>query len=742
MRLHKKILRTVLEHKTQYLGAIVLIALGCLLFSVFNIMGTNVINNLAAFKSDNVQEDANFLTAAAIDDIPALEAEYNVLLEQRGAADYDYTEDTTLRVLSATEKVDLYAVVKGADLSGEHDILLDPEFAKSHKIEIGSSVEIFGEKFFVCGYVCTPDYIYPLKNETDVVKNPDAFGIAVISRTAFTNLAQGYWFYSVKFNGTEQDVFKRALEESNTVIKWVSQEENMRISFINGDIKGIKPMGTVLPGAILLVTCVLVAVVLWRLLKRELTQIGLFYALGYRKREILRHYLIYPLLISAAGGILGTLLGALLVHPFVAYVSTFYNLPVMDVVFDPAVLLLSILLPFLFLLPSSLLVITRALRMPPLQLLRGGVKKSKINCFERALKLRRFPFSTKFKIRELVRNIPRTILMLLGVVSASALLLLGFGTKDSLDFLISDSFNNMYQYEYIYTFNSLQTEEPAYGEMVSLSPFTIAAEESTISTVVYGIEKDAVLINLTDANGNKLDYSKLIITQALADRLDILPGDSITIQNKINMKTYTLEVGAVTEYYLGNFIYMPIGELNSMLGYPAGSYLELYSDKGLDISPASLLSSTSRQYIIAGYDSIVEPIRAMAGLIGLASFLIGLIILYVVTSLLIEENKDTISLLKILGYDKKRLYALMLNPYTVFVVLGYLLSVPLILYSLGLFFDEMTAEMNMIIPPQLTVTSILLGFIIIFLTYQLSKIMNRRKISKILMSDGFKSNME
>lgn len=744
MGLHKKILRTMREHKSQYLGATVLIALSCLLFSLFNITGNDVASNLAEFKSSQMQEDASVILKSELSDIPSLESEYAVLIERRGAADAAYGSDATLRLLSATQKIDKYAVVKGRDISGNHEILIDPAFAKAHRIAIGSAVKVFGREFTVSGYVSTPDYIYPLKNTDDMMKNPDAFGIAVVSEKAFEDFHQGYWFYSVKFNGSDQNAFKNWLEKNNTVVQWVGKEDNMRISFINGDIKGIKPFGTVLPLAILIVTCVLVAVVLWRLLKRELTQIGVFYAIGYRKREILRHYLVYPAVMALAGGAVGTLSGALLVKSLVSYVSTFYNLPVPAVNYLPLYLALSIVLPFVFLISSALFVIMKALRMSPLQLVRGGVRKSKINFFERSLKLQRFRFNTKYKIREIVRNISRTILLFAGVVCASALLLLGFSTKDSLGSLLGGSFSRTYRYSYIYSFNSLQTQKPGQGETGSLLPatFTTASGSKKVSGAVYGIQTDARLINLTDSNGNRLDYRDVIVTKALAYRLQLQPGDSVTFQNKLNQKSYTLRVDEIADFYMGDFIYLPIGRFNSLFGYPQSSYLELYSDQKLGIPSSELVSTTDRQYILSSYKTIMQPIEAMAGMIGAASFLIGLIILYVVTSLLIEENRENISLLKILGYDKKSLYALMLNPYTVFVILGYILSVPLIYYSVGLFFNQVTAEMNMSIPVRLDPVDIAVGFVILFLTYELSKLLNRKKIAGVSMSDGMKNKWE
>ena len=101
---------------------------------------------------------------------------------------------------------------------------------------------------------------------------------------------------------------------------------------------------------------------------------------------------------------------------------------------------------------------------------------------------------------------------------------------------------------------------------------------------------------------------------------------------------------------------------------------------------------------IEGYKTMVAPIQYMVGMISLAAFVIVLISIYVVTSLIIEENRNNISLMKILGYRKKELYKRLLNTNTWFVILGFMLSIPLVFYFVDAFFQSMTADMSISIP--------------------------------------------
>src|SRR5665648_402947 len=142
------------------------------------------------------------------------------------------------------------------------------------------------------------------------------------------------------------------------------------------------------------------------------------------------------------------------------------------------------------------------------------------------------------------------------------------------------------------------------------------------------------------------------------------------------------------------------------------------SKERLSIPSDKLLSESNRQDMIDGYNALLMPMKYMIGGIAAMAFIIGLIVIYVVTSLVIEENKANISMFKILGYSNKEVFSLILSSNTLLVIIGFTISVPLILVTLKSFFDAMTKDMNITIPTQLNNINILVGFVIIMITYE------------------------
>ncbi len=747
MVINKKIKRTILESKSQYFGSLALIIISCLLFAMFNLLSINLANITSSFEKNYVQEDANLTANKKLNNIPEVESKFNMLVEEGSTIDYPVSNNKVLRVFSENTKINRPAIIEGKAL-GAHDILLDPAYAKANKLNVGDSLTIFDKTFKISGFMSLPNYIYPLKTEGDILTDPNSFGIAVIKKADFEALNKGNSFYAIKFNDDKSNLesrmsqFKAYLNGENiTVLNWMSASTNPRITFVTVKLNGINQVSTSLPVAILLLTCILAGIVMARMLKREAVIIGTLYALGYRKRQIQNHYLRYPLIISFIGGVIGTLLGILALKPMINLMVAYFNMPVDFVNLSIKYIVISILLPVIFLSSAGYLVVRKALKDSPIKLMRGDTKSKKVNFLEKGLKLDRFEFSTKFKIREQLRNIPRSTFLLLGVVLATMLLLLGFASKSSLDSLMQKGFEEAFKYNYSYVFNSIQKGSPAKGEAFSELPFSHESDDK-MSIAVYGVSPNSQYVTFKDQSGSRISTDKIIITRPLAEKLKAKPQDTIKVISKVDSKEYSITIDSIAESYVGNYIYLPLSKFNSMFNYPSGSYMGIWSGEKLDIPENKLLTTVTKDEIKKAFNTMTAPIQTTVGTMAIMSFIIGLIVIYVVTSMIIEENKENISLLKVLGYRKKEVYSMILNSSSFLVVLGYILGVPLLLMSLRAMFQSLTKEMSISLPTTISYSYLLIGFVIICFTYEISKALSKKKINRISMTEVLKSRLE
>ncbi|RFU00003.1 ABC transporter permease [Paenibacillus jamilae] len=133
--------------------------------------------------------------------------------------------------------------------------------------------------------------------------------------------------------------------------------------------------------------------------------------------------------------------------------------------------------------------------------------------------------------------------------------------------------------------------------------------------------------------------------------------------------------------------------------------------------------------------STVVFISAMA-------FIIELIIIYLVTSMIVEENKSTISLIKIFGYRKKEVNSLILNSSTIVVMAGFLIGIPLSFALMGGLMKALENSLIFSISVMIDPLYVIIGFVAVMLYYELSKLLCRRKVNAISMSEALKAGTE
>ncbi|NLX86690.1 MAG: FtsX-like permease family protein [Clostridiales bacterium] len=747
MALNKRVFRFLKENKLRYLGILTLIILGSYTFVVAAGLAQNLADLVTTFTEGHMQEDLSFRADNAVLDSAKLGKEVNAVIEKYLSLDAAISDTLTLRLLSKTEKLNIPAVIEGRGLSGPGEILLDPSFARVNGYPVGSQIEAAGKSFTVVGFVSLPHYIYPLKNVNDVLYSPNEFGVGVVSREAFSGLDNALSIYSVRFNDRTKSLNEQALglrehlrEEGIAVSDWIDILNNKRARMAWASITGMRTMSVPLPVAMFLLSCLIIGIMFWRMIRRESVIIGTLYAQGYRRRELMRHYISIPLLIAFAGGMIGSLLALPSIKPMVMAMVSYYNVPVPGIKLSFVNVLIGILTPIAFLGISSYLVIHSELKRSPAELMRGDKKKTEVNALERTFKLERFKFSTKFKLREQFRSISRLLFLFLGVTSASVLMLFGFTVLNSVNHVFDTS--DVYHFEYEYNFRELQFGGvPEGAEAFNAGKFYPKNNEE-IEFYISGIEPGSKMVTLKDSKGNPIPNNQTNITKPLANRLGIKAGDTVSFINKEDGKPYTFHIDAVADSYIEQFIYVPIHEFNRKMGLPENSYIGLFSKIKLDIPDEKLSGTKSMSELPAAMDEFLGQTVSMVASMTIISSVVALIIIYLVTSLIIEENRNTISLFKVFGYRRREIRSLILNSSTLVIVAGFLLGIPIAAVSMGAVYGYIGKLINLILPAIVSPLYVAVSFAAIMMTYQLSKLLCAKSLETVSMSEALKAGTE
>ena len=768
MTLARRIPRQIIQHKGRFLSLIFLIALGSLTLTMLNLVVDNLQGNFDWLSDEGRVDDIRVWTIAEPGNLDSLGQLLHADIEGRTTVDAKWQQDITLRVFEENQQVDRPVILEGHRLQRDQEILLNPAFASEHDLAIGEQIELAGRIFWISGYFSLPDYIYPTEFESDLLADPKYFGIAVVTTPAIERLAADApvedWTvdrsYGIRFHpgfakidpasesqNASQAIYqdlKDRFKDRYGLIRWQERKDNARINMVKGEIAGQKAMSQSLPVAIFLINTILLASILWRMIRLEFQLIGTLRALGLSRLEVLRHYLALPFVLALVGSVLGTVGGMLAARPLLVYYTVFFNLPLTQVYYDPKLVLAGTLIPIVLLLLTASYVVLRAVRLPPNTLIRGYRRRPKAMFIEQLFHFHNLRFPTKFRARQMVRSGGKLFGALIGVSFAAMMMLTGFLVQDSYDIFLGEGLTNTFSYDKNYIFKTPQNSDKYGGE-----PYQMLAARETGSgdaLLVQGLVENSQMLILFDATGARLTLppksKTCVITRVLADKSDLAVGDTLSFINDIDEEIHYLRVSGIAEIYTLNTVYLPLAEFNRRFERPEDSFIGLYSDRALDIDSEDLAQTEDMSDMITALSSYTDLMRISLLSIGLFSSLMALLILYILFSLLIDENSRSIALLKILGYEAREIRTLMLRIFDAPFLLGFLAGIPLLFEFYGGMMEQSFQEINMTMPLHLSLANILSGFAILYLTYLLTRNLSGRKILRIAMTDVLKSMQE
>lgn len=754
MALRKRIWRIIKENKGRYVGIVTLILLGSFYFTAATGVSNNLEKMVVSFAEGYRQEDLTFSIDKYIENIAELESESGALIEAYWQYDVKLTgsqglSGSELRLLSISSKINIPAILSGHSLENQGDILLDPYFCQSQGLDIGDQIELDGKIFNVVGTMAVPNYVFILKNLYDVLPT-SGFGIGVVSVADMKAFTEADTVYAAYFDDRENINAQAAKlhgilsEKGYTLSEWLDSKNNKRVSMPWGNISSMKSMSFPVSTAFFLLSCIIAGVIIMRSVKSDSVVIGTLYAQGYRRRELTRHYMVIPVLLSAVGGLAGTLLALPCVKPVVDSMLIYYILPHKGITFSLLNLAFPVLMPTAFIGLSSYLIIRKILKKNAVELMKGDEQKSKVNFIERALRMNRFKFNTKFRIREQVRSIPRLLFLVLGVSAASMILLFGFTFNYSMDVVMDRGALDRYIYPLEYNFKEVRNIKDG-GIPEGAEPYNAfrcyPEGRESVEFYLVGMEPDSVGLKIEDMQGNALSRNQVNITNPLASRLNLNEGDTISFLNKLDGKSYSLKIDGIVQAYGEQFIYMPLDEFNRMTGQPLGSYRTVLSSHVIDFDER-ILAGVMDARDPEAFEDISMPTTLIVASVTSLAVLIASIIIFLVTSLIIDENRNTISLLKVFGYRVKELKKLILNSSAPAVFMGFWIGLPLMLAFGNNLYSYVAEITNMVIPMIVNPLYVLISFVLIFLVYEITKRLCGRKVAKISMSESLKAGTE
>ena len=518
-----------------------------------------------------------------------------------------------------------------------------------------------------------------------------------------------------EINAAQEKLDKSEDEINNVKLpKWHVLDRTSIQSYATykNDAQSIAAIGTVFPIIFFLVAALVSLTTMTRMVEEERTQIGTLKALGYKKSAITAKFVWYALLSTLLGSIVGVVLGESLLPIVIIRTYRTVYMHLTQTVVQPHILnaVAATVLALLATVGGAVAASARVLSENPAALMRPEAPKIGKRTFIEDIDFiwMRLNFAQKAACRNLFRYKKRLFMTILGVAGCMALLLAGFGIRDSVEMLPEKQFNRVFSYqgtvgadtslsraERRQLLSKVASVEGVTEYLQTKSIVTYAETEKGDTSAYLIVPQDTVklgeYVHLREARFPHDDVTLtddgVLITEKFAKALGVSAGDMITIKEDETAEPVgDVRVAGVVENYLSSYIYMTPNIYKALYGETASLNAALIqvdpsadtnavAEDLLDINGVTSVSMNATTQ--AQVNSMLGNLNVIIAVMILAAGLLAFIVLYNLNNINITERRRELATLKVLGFYPGELAAYVYRENVILTLFGTVLGMGL-----------------------------------------------------------------
>lgn len=547
----------------------------------------------------------------------------------------------------------------------------------------------------------------------------------------------------------------------------LDREKNAGFVSLSQDIDRVAAISGVFPVFFFLVAALVCLTTMTRMVEEHRTEIGTFGALGYGKLKIAKKYILYALFAAVFGSILGLFVGFWLFPVVIwnAYGMLYTDLPSIQTPFNFFYAVLATGGAILCTVGTALLSCIGELRETPAQLMRPRPPKNgKRILLEQFTPLwNRMSFSYKVTARNLFRYKKRFLMTVIGISGCTALMLTGFGLKDSISVIVDNQFGDIFHYNLTATAAEGElsqavesiANEPLITDSMLYYQKLVTAESDQGKTDVYLTIPEhtdglSTFISLRERqSGQEIPLSDegVVLTEKLAKLLGLSSGDELTLT--LEDQSVSVRVLDVCENYVYHYVYMTPALYEQLTGTaPEFSQIMAVTTEASESveaeASATLLASgffTSADFIDSSVKSISDAMGSLDYIVLvliICAALLSFVVLYNLTNINITERIREIATIKVLGFTSREVSSYVYRENVALTVIGAAAGIPL-----GLLLHRFVisaAELDMVMfSREIKPLGYLLSIALTLLFSALVNLVMHHKLKKISMTESLKS---
>ena len=767
--LQKKIFRDILENRWSFVAVVCICTLGIALLSGLNLYVSTVENSVEEeYQSANLADYWIYKTDVSESDLERIQALPDVEFVQRrkllevGLID-GFNATLRLHAIEGQSKINIPELLEGQMLDGTEakSLLLDSRFAEANGLKSGDTIRFSigteQEDWLIKGIIRSAEYIY---YAPDGLTLPDyqKYGFAytnasVLPEASYNELTLSL-IENAKYTNRERTAELRKALGSVNIIDRQNQPSS---SYIADDLEGIKQIGALFPLVFFLIAALVTWVTVGRMMENQRQHLGTLRSLGFSRKEIMGRYSLYGILITIPSMLLGWIISRYLAKflyglGIIRYTIGESGIDIFSIHFFVGVIgVASVTCGAAFLSCRKSLKSTPSALMRPKPPAQGRhIVLERIPLFWKNLS-----FSGKIVTRNLFRNKARMFMGLIGIIGSTALILGGFGMKDSMNAMIDRAFAKTMHYDVEMKLKTPMAPEDAGYIYEALQDARSIEATMAFGVYIYGgdggvqnpylvvMEDKQSSLQFTDIAGKEvmLPDNGVLITPRMAKALDIGIG-SVIMAERLDGIVIPLEVANIIDFPVGNEIYISQTAFSKVAFLPFTISVLFINGQGLDFSflhndPRIALIETKSEMEV-NMMTILEMLKRLQMVLIIFAGLLAFAVMMVLGIMNYHERIRELATLKVLGFYQKEMKRLVLRENIWITLFGLPFGV---IAGFGLIYmmQAQTRNPDMEISPFISVHSIVLGCtLILAFTLFVNHIMGR-KFKSIDMVSSLKS---
>ena len=478
-------------------------------------------------------------------------------------------------------------------------------------------------------------------------------------------------------------------------------------SFIQ-DTESIKNISKVFPIVFFMVALLISLTSMTRMVEEQRTQIGTLKALGYNKLQIASKYVIYAGLACVIGGVLGMSVGFVLLPQIIwtMYQMMYQMTDNIHISFNIIIGGMGLLLICVCIIGATIYAVLKELVQTPSNLMRPKAPKMGKRVLLEKIPFiwKRLSFSQKVTVRNIFRYKKRFLMTIIGILGCTALIVVGFGVRDSIRCIMPNQFEKVFNYDMQIGLKNGLEDEQKQKYIISLQEKTelekvvetymtsnIAKNQENEEDVQIIVPKEPKdldeVINLTDVKtGEKvqLEENAICLTDKVAELLNVKQGDTITLKDSKD-KERQVKISNIVENYVYHYVYMSrityenlYGEnYNTNMLFTKNNNLSKEQETNLatEIMNQSEVASISRNSSIMNLlDDTMKSLNYVVIILIVSAGLLAFVVLYNLSNVNISERIRELATIKVLGFYDKEVYSYVTRETVILTAIGIVLG--------------------------------------------------------------------